>query len=112
MSQEHRAADEVVKEKYEERGWNQETDFNRRRTVEPVKPISLTEEEYKIFSSLLAKIVLQDKNPELYETYFELQRRAYYGNGYSPIEEMAEIEQEMWNLGTGEIIEDTEKHTR
>lgn len=113
MSQENRTADEVVKEKYEEQGWNQETDLNRRRTtVEPVKPISLAEEEYKIFSSLLAKIALQDKNPELCETYFELQRRAYYGNGYSPIEEMAEIEQEMWSLGTGEIIEDTEKHTR
>lgn len=111
MSKEYRTADEVFKEKYEERGWNQEISRNTRAiSMEPIKPLPLSEEEYRNFSLLLAKLALQDKNPTLCETYFELQRRACYGNSYSPIEEISQIEQEMWSLGTGEIIEDVEKH--
>ncbi len=113
MSKEYRTADEVFKEKYEERGWNQEIDRNTRTiSVEPIKPLPLSEEEYKKFCLLFSKIALQDKNPALCETYFELQSRAYYGNGYSPIEDLSQIEQEMWSLGTGEIIEDVAKHMR
>ena len=47
---------------------------------------------------LLAKIVLQDRDEKLCETYFELQRRAYYGNRYSSIVKLEEVEEEMWNI--------------
>lgn len=111
MSREYRTADEVFKEKYEERGWDQEIVRDTRIIpMEPIKPLPLSEEEYRTFSLLLAKLALQDKNPTLCETYFELQRRAYYGNRYAPIEEISQSEQEMWSLGTGEVIEDVEKH--
>lgn len=110
MSKEYRTADEVLKEKYEERGWDQDIGIVTRFTsTEQIKPLPFSEEEYRNFSLLLAKLALEDMDSKLCETYFELQRRACYGNGYSTIEEMSKFEQEMWNLGTGEIIEDVEK---
>lgn len=110
MSNEFRTADEVVKEKYEERGWDKDRD---KRVVarEEVTPLSLSEEEYRSFSLLLAKLALQDQDVKLCDVYFEIQRRAFYGNGYSSIEEMAAIEQKLWSLGTGEFIIDNEKHS-
>ncbi len=117
MSKEYRTAYDVFKEKYEERGWDQDQELGldtRDKSVEPIKPLPLSEEEFRNFSLLLAKLALQDKDPALCETYFELQRRAVYGNKYSPIEGISQIEQEMWSLGTGEkteaVTEDTKKH--
>ncbi len=113
MTKEYRTASEILKEKYEERGWNQEMGFDTKATsTEQIKPLPFSEEEYRSFSVLLAKLALQDKDPNLCETYFELQRRAYYGNRYSPIEEMSKNEQEIWSLGTGEIVEDVKNHIR
>lgn len=99
----------VLKEKYEDRGWKQEECQNIR---EQIKPLPFTEDEYKNFSLLLAKLAIKDQDPKFCEMYFEMQRRASYGNRYSSIDEMTKIEQDMWTLGTGEIIEDIEKHTR
>lgn len=111
MSKEYRTTEDVLKEKYEERGWNQDLGLDTRvDSIESIKPLPISEEEYRNFSVLLAKLALQDKNPALCEIYFELQRCAYYGNRYSPIEGISQYEQEMWSLGTGEIIEDAEKH--
>lgn len=113
MTNKYRTTEQVIKEKYEDRGWDQDTSFDMRDTsVEQVKPLPLSEEEYKTFALLFSKLALQDQNPELCGVYFELQRRAYYGNRYLPLQEMSEIEQEMWNLGTSEIVESTEKHIR
>lgn len=110
MAKEYRSSADVLKEKYEERGWNQETQSSI-KTGEKIEPLPLKEEEeYRNLSFLLAKLILQDKDYKLCETYFEIQRRAYYGNKYFPIEELAEIEQELWNMEPEEDINNANKH--
>ena len=111
MSNNNRTTADVVREKYEDRGWDleQNSDVNIGKQ-EKINPLPLSDEEYKVFCLLLSKIALYDKDPKLCETYFELQRRAYYGNRYLPIDEMSEMEQEMWSIGTGEVVEKSEKH--
>ena len=100
---EKKSADEVLREKREERGWDEKSEDIR--NIERIAPLPLSLEEYKFFCLLLSKLALQDQNSEYCEMYFELQRRATYGNHYPLLKEMAELEQEMWSLGTGEIIE-------
>lgn len=107
MAKEYRSASDILREKYEERGWDQETQSNI-RTQAKIEPLPLSEEEYRKLSFLLAKLTIQDRDPNLCETYFELQRRAHYGNRYFPIEELSEIEEEMFSIGTEEIINGTE----
>ena len=108
MAIEGRSAEDVLREKYEERGWSE--DIEKIKSREEVKPLPLSEEEYQKLSFLLAKIVLQDRDEKLCETYFELQRRAYYGNRYSPIDELEVVEEEMWKMGTKEFADEQEKH--
>lgn len=113
MSKEYRTAADVLKEKYEDRGWEEGTNKDTRIIPsKQIKPLPLSEEEYRNFSLLLAKLALHDQCPKLCETYFELQRRAFYGNGYSPIKELYEIEKRLWSIGTGEIIENDEKSVK
>lgn len=109
MAIQERSAEDVLREKYEERGWNEDTDL-KIKPREEIKPLPLSEEEYQKLSFLLAKIVLQDRDENLCETYFELQRRAYYGNKYFPIDELKEVEEEMWNIGTKEFADEQGKH--
>ena len=101
MPKEYRSADDVLKEKYEERGWNQENNQILKKREE-IESLPLTEEEYRQFSFLLAKLILKDKNYNICETYFEIQRRAHYGNRYFPIDDLAEIEEELWNMQPSE----------
>lgn len=108
MAKEYRSSDDVLKVKYEERGWNQEGQSSI-KTREKIEPLPLKEEEYRKLSFLLAKLILQDKDYKLCETYFEIQRRAYYGNRYFPIEELAEIEQELWNMEPDENVNNDNK---
>lgn len=101
----NRTTADVVKEKYEERGWDLDNESNlETRSKEQINALPFTEEEYSNFSLLLAKLALKDSDSSLCDMYFELQRRAYYGNGYLPIEELSSMEQEMWSMGTGEIV--------
>lgn len=65
-----------------------------------VKPLPYNLKEYEIFMKLLSKIALNDKDRNLCDVYFDLQKRAIYGNGYYNTDE--KIDREMWNLGTGE----------
>lgn len=109
MAIQGRSTNDVLREKYEERGWSEDTDL-KIKSREEIKPLPLSEEEYQKLSFLLAKIVLQDREEKLCETYFELQRRAYYGNSYFPIEELKEVEEEMWNIGTKEFADEQGKH--
>lgn len=110
MSYNERTTYDVIREKYEDRDWDLEQNSSVNiEQQEKINPLPLSEEEYKIFCSLLSKIALYDNDSKLCETYFDLQRRAYFGNRYHPIDEMTEIEQEMWSIGTGEK---SEKHIR
>ena len=106
MTIEKKSADEVLREKYEERGWFEIYDW-RDKGSRDIEPIPMTEEEYRVFSSLLIRLALKDQNPNLCEQYFELQRRAVYANGYHPLDGVEAEEMEMWTLGTGEVIENT-----
>lgn len=106
MAEQFRTTNQVLQEKLEDRGWKEEN----MKLREQIKPLPLTEEEYRSFSILLAKMALYDKDPNLCEMYFDMQRRASYGNRYPLMEEMAEIEKNMWSLGTGETIENERKY--
>lgn len=109
MAIEGHSAEDVLREKYEERGWIEDIDL-KIKPREEIKPLPISEEEYQKLMFLLAKIVLQDRDEKLCETYFELQRRAIYGNSYSSIEELKEVEEEMWNIGTKEFADEQGKH--
>ncbi len=100
-----KSADEVLQEKRSERGWDQEDEMIRHRDVEPVEPLPLTNEEYQVFQSILRKLALYEKKPELCDLYFELDHRATYGNHYPQSEGVEDIEQELWDIGSsrGEI---------
>ncbi|MDE5630747.1 MAG: hypothetical protein K2I70_04015 [Bacilli bacterium] len=101
---EKKSAKEVLMEKYEERGWYDMYDWTT-KTERDIDTLPFSEEEYREFSSLLAKMALQDQNSDLCEMYFEIQRRAVYGNGYYPLDINEEEEMQMWALGTGEVME-------
>ena len=98
-----KSADQVLKEKWEERGWDQDTWVNfPNKNRESVDPVALSEEEYRLFQLLLGKIAVSDRNPDLCELYFDIQRRAVYGNDYMHNGEMEEIERELWEIGMTE----------
>lgn len=103
---EKKSADEVLREKYEERGWFEIYDWQSKGSRD-IEPLPMKEEEYRVFSGLLIRLALKDQNPDLCEMYFELQRRAVYANGYYPLEDVEDEEMAMWTLGTGEVIEKT-----
>lgn len=99
---------EAIKENYEDRGWK----LGGEQTIperESVTKLPLTEEEYQTFAKLLAKLALQDQDKKAIDMYFELQRRAEWGNGYARIANLEAAEKEMWSLGTGEQVELSER---
>lgn len=104
MMEEKKLAGEVLDEKYEERGWNEDPkEIEKRPTVEK---LDLTEEEYIAYAHELATKAIENEDPELASEYFELQRRAVYGNRYGVIKDLEEAEEIMWNLGIEEKQED------
>lgn len=108
---EKKSADEVFREKYEERGWFDKYDISN-KDKKDIEPLSMTENEYKEFAAILAHQALEEKDEKMCETYFELQRRAVYANGFYPDAEMEELEEQMWALGTDEKIENIGRHLR
>ncbi len=109
MTYNTRTTDVVLKEKFEDRGWHQEDEINPTLEREPVAKLPFSEEEYQTFARLLAKLALQDQDKKVIDMYFELQRRADFGNGYARIANLEAAEKEMWGLGTGEEVELSEK---
>lgn len=103
--EEKKSAGEVLREKYEERGWNEMYETVRVDTKERIEPLDLTEEEYQAYARELARKALENQDPDKADEYFELQRRATYGNHYNQIEDLEKAEEIMWTLGTGEKIE-------
>lgn len=66
MSKEYRITDVVKKEKYEERGWNQDRN-EPVKSREKINSLPFSEEEYRYFCFLLSKLALADKNASLCE---------------------------------------------
>ena len=104
MENYQRSANEVVKEKYEDRGWTEDNRLGDDLPKTKIESLPISEEDYQKFSYLLAKLALKDSNKELCATYFEIQRRAINGNGYKTIKGMKSIEERLWTLGTGEKV--------
>lgn len=105
-----KSADQVLREKYEERGWDQDTwEQSQNTNRESIDPVPLSEEEYQLFQLLLGKVAVSDRNPNLCEIYFDMQRRAVYGNGYAQNDRMEEVERELWEIGmeTSDITRET-----
>lgn len=101
---EKKSANEILREKYEERGWFELDDFLNKEKRE-IEKLPMTEEEYKEFSRFLAREALQESDEQLCELYFEIQRRAVYANAYGPVEGLEEEEMAMWAMGTDEKLE-------
>lgn len=95
---------QIIEEKYEDRGWGN-YDKTEVKELPEVEKLPFTFEEYKKLSLSLAEQAYETNRPELYETFFELQRRARYGNCYPDIEELAPVEEELWNRGQQAFID-------
>ena len=100
-----KSSDEVLRERFEERGWDEMYQSTRVNEKVSVEPLDLTEKEYQEYSRELASRAVSERDPNLCELYFETQRRAIYGNHYSPVQGLDSEEVQMWALGTGEKIE-------
>lgn len=102
-----KSADQVLAEKRMERGWDLDSPNIKVRDTDPIKALPLTNEEYQVFQSILRKLALYEQKPELADLYFELERRATYGNKYQQAEGIEEMEQKLWDMGTNATREDT-----
>lgn len=90
---------------YEDRGWNKPGE-KKDEEITPIeiKPLPISEEQYRACAMMLAKKALNNNDPKACEEYFELKRRAVFGNKYSEIDGMEDIERQMWEMGTGEKV--------
>lgn len=90
----------MLEKKYEDRGWNQGERIDITEGSEhKIMPLGISLEKYQTFSLILSELALLDKSPDLCALYFELQRRATYGNHYPILEDMSEVERKMWDIG-------------
>ena len=100
-----RSFEDRLDEKMEDRGWGKYAS----------EKIEVREKDYQELSLLLGKLALQDQEGTLGRglcgVFFEVQRRATYGNRYQKTEEMEKVERKMWTLGTGEVIEEPKTET-
>ncbi len=106
-----KTTNEVYREKYKDRGWTIGKDNIRRggkfdtgvnidhTSYNEIPKLPLSPEEYKTFALLLSKMCIEDKNPDLCDLYFEIQRRAFFANGYEPIEGINDIEKQIADIG-------------
>lgn len=101
-------------EKMEDRGWGKYAP-EKIEVRDPIPKLPISEKDYQELSLLLGKLALQDQEGTLGRglcgVFFEVQRRATYGNGYQKTEEMEKVERKMWTLGTGEVIEEPKRET-
>lgn len=80
-------------EKLEARGWN----------IPQIAPLPITEEQYLACIQIIAKKAIDNNDPKACEEYFELKRRAVFGNRYyKGFDGMEEIERQMWQIGHDE----------
>ncbi len=90
-------------EKWEDRGWNEPDEkIDEKITSIEIKPLPINEEQYRACAMTLAKKAISNNDLKACEEYFELKRRAVFGNKYSEIDGMEDIERKMWEFGTGE----------
>lgn len=94
----NKSTKKIIEDKYEDRGWGDYDQPEQKKAI-PIEPLPFSFEEYKKLSLALAEQAYETNTPELYNTLFELQRRARYGNNYPDIEELAPVEEELWNKG-------------
>lgn len=112
MQRNHKSAWEVMDEKYEDRGWGKYNMTPQKSSFEPVEPLEYSENEYRKLAVALAAKAIETQDASLCEAYFELQRRASFGNHYSSIPELEEIEEELFTMGTREKSPEVEVHRR
>lgn len=104
-----KTVEERLDEKYEDRGWGKYAPPTYEKGEEILK-LPISENEYQTLSLLLGKIALQDQDEkfcsQLCDVFFEVQRRADFGNRYKESEELEAVGRKMWTLGTGQPIEE------
>lgn len=72
-----------------------------------IEPLPISEEQYIACLQILARKAIDNNDPNTCHEYFELKRRAVFGNHYySEIAGMEEIENQMWEIGLDEKVVD------
>jgi len=96
-----RTTEDVRNEKNEDRGWHQGYEIGSKKNYpDSIPPLPLSEAEYHTMALLVSKIAIQDESEQYASIYFDLQRRATYGNRFSQPQGMEEVERVMWSLGS------------
>lgn len=68
-----------------------------------IEPLPISEEQYIAYAKVLARKAIDNNDPNTCHEYFELKRRAVFGNHYySEIAGMEEIERQIWEIGHAE----------
>lgn len=68
-----------------------------------IEPLPISEEQYIACAKVLARKAIDNNDPNTCHEYFELKRRATFGNHYYvEFAGMEEIERQMWEIGHDE----------
>lgn len=105
-----RTAKDVIDEKYEDRGCGECAPTTIPEGRQEPEKLPISERDYQTLSLLIGKLALQDQDKklcsDLCDVFFEIERRASFGNRYNKTEELEAVERKMWTLGTGQEIEE------
>lgn len=93
-----------LNEKYEDRHWNRpNSSLGEIENESKIDPLPITEDQYLACIQIIAKKAIDNNDPKACEEYFELKRRAVFGNRYyKGFDGMEEIERQMWQIGHDE----------
>lgn len=65
-----------------------------------IEPLPINEEQYIACLQVLSKKAIDNNDPDTCHEYFELKRRAVFGNHYyKEFAGMEEIERQLWQIG-------------
>ena len=94
--------DRKITEMIEDRGQDQPDLLKEIEKKPKIEPLPISEKQYIACASILASQAIINSDPKKCREYFNLKRRAVFGNRYSEIAGMEDIERQMWEMGTGE----------
>lgn len=97
---------EDLRQRDEDRGWNQPDLLGKIEKEPKIEPLPINEEQWIACLQILARKAIDNNDQKACQEYFELKRRAVFGNHYSEIVGMEEIEKQMWEIGLDEKVVD------
>ncbi len=92
--------DRKITEMIEDRGWDQPDLLKEIEKKPKIEPLPISEKQYIACASILASQAIINSDPAKCRQYFDLKRRAVFGNHYyTKIPGMEELERQMWEIG-------------